>query len=314
MLVNIKIFDIKIIRGKVGMNLEDLRVFKEVAKEGNITKTAENLNFVQSNVTAKMKRLEQNYGTKFFYRHRHGVTLTSPGKILLSYAEQVLLLMDEAEKTLKSSDFPNGTLSIGSMETTVATRLPNILSTYHDQYPQVELSLRTGTTEALIKAALNREIDGAFVAGEINHPELEEMEVFEEELVLLAKKNILSAIDFDQLKNQTIIVFESGCFYRDIFEKWLKSKGISPSKLMELNTLDGVIGCVKAGLGISLLTKSVADQLNKDENIKQFTLPKEYGTISTKFINHKDIAKTSAFCEFIRVINSSGCINVTVTS
>ncbi|MFC3747001.1 LysR substrate-binding domain-containing protein [Paenibacillus sp. GCM10012306] len=284
------------------MNLEDLRVFKEVAKEGNISKTAENLKFVQSNVTAKMKRLEEFYGNKLFYRHRYGVTLTSPGKILLSYAEQVLLLMDEAEKTLKSTEFPSGTLSIGSMETTVATRLPHVLSTYHEECPQVELSLRTGTTEDLIKAALNREIDGAFVAGEVNHSELMAIEVFEEELVIIAKKNILSDLDSDQLKNQTTIVFESGCFYRDTFEKWLQSKGIGTSKLMELNTLDGMIGCVKAGLGISLLTKSAAEHLNQDENIKQFALPNEYAKVSTKFVYHKDIAKTSAFREFIRVL------------
>ncbi len=284
------------------MNIEDLRVFKEVAKEGNITKTAHNLNFVQSNVTAKMKRIEQKYGTKLFYRHKHGVTLTSPGKILLSYTEQVLQLMDEVEKKLQSSD-PSGTLSIGAMETTAASRLPNILSVYHEQYPEVELALRTGTTEELVKSALNREIDGAFVAGEVNHPELEEMEVFEEELVLISKKNILSDLDFSQLKNQIIIVFKSGCFYRDIFEKWLKSEGIIPTKFMELNTLDGVIGCVKAGLGIALITKTVADRLHQDENIKQFTLPKQYGMISTKFINHKAIVKTAAFRKFMKAIS-----------
>ncbi|NUU58999.1 LysR substrate-binding domain-containing protein [Paenibacillus agri] len=100
-----------------------------------------------------------------------------------------------------------------------------------------------------------------------------------------------------------MIVFESGCFYRDTFEKWLRSKGISPSKLMELNTLDGLIGCVKAGLGISLLTKSAAKHLHQDENIKQFALPNEYAKVSTKFIYHKDIAKTCAFSEFIRVLD-----------
>ncbi|GIN92876.1 LysR family transcriptional regulator [Siminovitchia terrae] len=290
------------------MNIEDLRVFKEVAKEGNITKTANNLNFVQSNVTAKMKRIEQKYGTKLFYRHKHGVTLTSPGKILLSYTEQVLQLMDEVEKKLKSSA-PSGTLSIGTMETTAASRLPDILSVYHEQYPEVELALRTGTTEELIESSLNREIDGAFVAGEVNHPELEELEVFEEELVLISKKNILFSLDFNQLKNQIIIVFKSGCFYRGIFEKWLKSEGIIPTKIMELNTLDGVIGCVKAGLGIALITKSVADRLHQSENIKQFTLPKEYGMISTKFINHKDIVKTAAFREFMKGISFGACSN-----
>ncbi|GGH86590.1 DNA-binding transcriptional LysR family regulator [Pullulanibacillus pueri] len=292
------------------MNLEDLRVFREVANEGNITKTAVNLNFVQSNVTAKMKRLEQKYETKLFYRHKHGVTLTSPGRVLLSYAEQILHLMDEAEKTLKTSGVPSGTLSLGSMETTAATRLPDILSTYHDHYPQVELSLQTGTTEELIKATLDRNIEGAFVAGGVNHPELEVTEVFAEQLILVSKENSLSSLEFDQLKDQTIIVFKSGCFYREVFETWLRSKGIRHARMMELNTLDGVIGCVKAGLGISLLTKSVADQLCKNDHIQQMRLPGEVSTISTKFINHREIVKTSAFHEFIKVIDSAAGLNI----
>ncbi|SEH67886.1 DNA-binding transcriptional regulator, LysR family [Halobacillus karajensis] len=287
------------------MNLEDLRVFTEVAKEANITKAAVRLNFVQSNVTAKIKRLEKIYNTKLFYRHKHGVDLTSSGKVLLNYAEQVLQLMGDAEKTLKNSSVPQGTLSIGSMETTTATRLPGILSTYHEQYPQVELSLQTGTTEELIKAALNRKIEGAFVAGEVNHPELEKINVFEEELVLVTKESVLSSTSFEQLKNQTFIVFKSGCFYRDTFEKWLGSKGIRTPKVMELNTLDGVIGCVKAGLGISLLPRSVVDNLNQSKNIKPFTLPQEYGVIPTSFINHKDIVKTQAFSKFVFHIEST---------
>ncbi|WP_085522818.1 LysR family transcriptional regulator [Tuberibacillus sp. Marseille-P3662] len=285
------------------MNLEDLRVFKEVAEEGNITKAANHLNFVQSNVTAKIRRLEQRYDTQLFYRHKHGVTLSSTGEVLLSYAGQIIQLMDEIDKTLKNSHVPNGTLTIGSMETTAATRLPAILSTYHDLYPQVALSLQTGTTEDLIKATLNRDIEGAFIAGQINHPDLEEIKVFEEELILVAKESNISSLDFNQLDNQTIIVFQSGCFYRDIFEKWLKSEGIRPTNIMELNTLDGVMGCVKAGLGMSLLTKTVADQLPQNENIKQFALPEKYRFISTNFINHKDIVKTSAFHAFVSVMD-----------
>lgn len=290
---------------KIFMNLEDLRVFIEVAKEGNITKTADNLNFVQSNVTAKIKRLEQNYETKLFYRHKHGVNLTSTGIILLSYAEQVLHLMNDAEKVLKNSSVPNGSLSIGSMETTAATRLPDILSVYHDQYPQVDLSLQTGATEDLIKSALNRKVEGAFVAGEVNNPELESMDVFQEELVLVSKVNALSSADYEQLKDETIIVFKSGCFYRDTFDKWLGSMGVRPTKIMELNTLDGVIGCVKAGLGISLLPKSVADSLYQNKDINWFTIPKKYGVIFTKFINHKEIVKTRAFSKFVSFIEST---------
>lgn len=109
----------------------------------------------------------------------------------------------------------------------------------------MDLSLQTGATEDLIELALNREIEGAFVAGEVNNPELESIDVFQEELVLVSKMNVLSSADFEQLKNETFIVFKSGCFYRDTFEKWLGSIGIRPTKRMELNTLDGVIGCVR---------------------------------------------------------------------
>ena len=292
------------------MNLEDLRVFKEVAKHANMTKAAESLNFVQSNVTAKMKRLEQKYKTKLIYRHKQGVELTSPGKMLLSYAVQTLQLMDDAEKSLKESHAPSGTLSIGSMETTTATRLPRILSGYHDHYPAVELSLQTGTTKELIKAALKREIDGAFVAGEVRHPNLVKTEAFEEELMLIAKKNSLSNAEFDQLDKQLFIVFKSGCFYRDTLEKWLESKGIIPTRMMELNTLDGIMGCVQAGLGVSLLPKTATDQLNQSKTITRFPLPEPYGKVQTWFIHHKDIVQTSAFCKFKEIFYDEGIVEV----
>lgn len=142
------------------MDIKDLLIFKTLAQQKNITKTAEQLNYVQSNVTARIKKLEETLGTKLFYRHPRGVSLTGKGRILLKKAEQILLLINETEKMIQDDDEPNGSLSLGTNETTAATRLPQLLVTYNKQYPKVELSLRVALTHELIADVLDYKLDG----------------------------------------------------------------------------------------------------------------------------------------------------------
>ena len=72
----------------------ELRIFREVAQESSISKAAENLNYVQSNITAHIKRLEEELGTILFIRHGKGVTITADGEKLLNYANSILELID----------------------------------------------------------------------------------------------------------------------------------------------------------------------------------------------------------------------------
>ena len=107
------------------MNIKDLTVFYEVAKENNISHAAKNLNYVQSGVTMRMKQLENELGVPLFYRNGKGVTLTSNGEILLTYAKQIIHLMDQSIKAVQSNGTePKGTLKIGCTESTTAVRLP----------------------------------------------------------------------------------------------------------------------------------------------------------------------------------------------
>ncbi|WP_062197670.1 LysR family transcriptional regulator [Massilibacterium senegalense] len=278
------------------MHLEDLYTFKIVAQEGSISKAAKTLHFVQSNVTAKIKRLEKAYETPLFFRHPRGVTLTPHGRTLLVYAEQILQLVEDSKTEIMYTNEPSGTLRIGSMETTAAVRLPLILSSYVKQYPKVNLSLQTNHTNALIKQVVNDELEGAFIAGHPQHPALSAIKVVEEELICIANKTI----DWDDLKNETIIVFKSGCFYRNVLESWLLKRGIVPTRKMELNTLEGIVGCVRSGLGIAMLTKSVMDQLDKKHELTRYLLPSDIGTIPTSFIYKTEGIKTAAFRTFLQ--------------
>src|SRR5699024_4914896 len=135
----------------------------------------------------RIKALESRLQTQLFHRHSRGTTLNSEGEKLLSYTEKILFMMEEMEKSFQDTNKPLGTIEIGTVET--VTDLPNILSNYHRNYPNVNLSLITGVTKNLISQILTRKLDGAFVAGFDGHPEIEQKEVFQEELVLISSND-----------------------------------------------------------------------------------------------------------------------------
>ncbi|WP_459502063.1 LysR family transcriptional regulator [Bacillus sp. C1] len=284
------------------MNLQDFEAFYMVAQEKSISKAAIRLNFVQSNITAKIKRLEVEYETQLFYRHRNGVTLTPTGETLLKYAEKMIHLLDESKREIKYTNLSGGTLKIGAMETAAAVRLPGILSNYHTKYPEVEIALQTNSTEELTKKVLLHELEGAFIANSTDDPALEKIEVFQEEMMLLSKRHLV--LDCHDINEQSFIVFQSGCFYRKVLEDWLLSEGIVPKKVMELNSLDGIIGCVKAGLGVSMLPKEVAEQFDSYGELVRTPLLNENRFIPTYFTYRKNSVKTAALYKFIEEVSS----------
>ena len=130
------------------MESNELRIFRAVAREGSITKAALSLGYVQSNVTARIRQLETELKTPLFYRQR-GMVLTPAGEHLLTYAEQILHLLDEAEHAFRQTGVPSGTLSIGAYHSLSSLHLPEVLVRYHQAYPDVELSLFSGASEEL---------------------------------------------------------------------------------------------------------------------------------------------------------------------
>jgi DNA-binding transcriptional LysR family regulator len=199
------------------MELSDLLTFSTVARLGGITRAADELNTVQSNVTQRVKALESEIGTALFERHSRGMTLTGAGRRLLPYAQRMAALSREALLAARDDGEPKGPLAIGSMETTAAVRLPTLLAEFHRRFPAVRLSLRTSTTAELVAGVLNGTLDGAFVAGPIDHAELDATVAFREELVLVTARHIKSPRELRAATPQsgpTALVFRTGCTYR----------------------------------------------------------------------------------------------------
>ncbi|CAM5206970.1 LysR family transcriptional regulator OS=Ureibacillus acetophenoni OX=614649 GN=SAMN05877842_11648 PE=3 SV=1 [Ureibacillus acetophenoni] len=282
------------------MEFKDLEIFQMVAEKGTVSEVAKEFNYVQSNITSRIQKLESELNTPLFNRHRRGMTLTPEGKKLLSYSKKILSLTMEMKKAVQNKNEPSGKLEIGTVETVY--HLPKILSTYIKKYKNVDLSLFTGVTETLIEEVLNHKLDGAFVTAFDLHPDLISHEVFNEELVLISdmRNNTL-----DELKDEPFLCFSEGCGYRARLETWYKDQNVVPRKVLEFGTLETILRSVSMGLGVSFVPRSSVIHMEKSELIKCHTLPEKYSKVKTVFIRRADSFLTSTIEKFIETIESS---------
>ncbi|MDJ0947363.1 MAG: LysR substrate-binding domain-containing protein [Alphaproteobacteria bacterium] len=268
------------------MDSKALEIFSAVARTGSVSRAAEELHYVQSNVSARIKQLEDELDTRLFHRQSRGVALTAAGRVLQGYADRVLHLVGEAEQAVRGSVEFAGSLKIGSLESTAAVRLPGVLAHYHKAYPQVDLSLKTGHTADLLDEVQAFKLDGVFVSGPVERAEIVQEPVFEEELVLV------SAAGAAPDTPDAMLAFRHGCSYRLLTEQWLSENGQVPSQIIELGSLDAILACAAAGMGITLLPKSVVQRPQHREALRLEPLPEPMARATTVFARHKDTAMT----------------------
>ncbi|HWX07474.1 MAG TPA: LysR substrate-binding domain-containing protein [Bradyrhizobium sp.] len=291
------------------MELSDLTTFSVVARAGGVTRAADELNTVQSNITQRIKALEAEIGTPLFERHSRGMTLTGAGRRLLPYAQRMAALSREAVLAARDDGEPKGPLAIGSLETTAAVRLPSLLAEFHRRYPAVQLSLRTATTADLVAAVLDGGLDGAFVAGPIEHAELITSIAFREELVLITARRWTSLAALRAGTPQsgpTALVFRSGCTYRQRLEQLFTEFGWPSAARFELGTLDGMIGCVGADMGVTLLPRAVVERRDLGENIRIHGLGASLSRVETLFIQRRAAHQSSALQGFVSCLKGNG--------
>jgi DNA-binding transcriptional LysR family regulator len=290
------------------VELSDLLTFSAVARTGGITRAAEELNTVQSNVTQRVKALEAEIGTALFERHSRGMTLTGAGRRLLPYAQRMAALSREAMLAARDDGEPKGPLAIGSLETTAAVRLPMLLAEFHRRFPAVRLTLKTATTADLVAAVLDGAIDGAFVAGPIEHADLTATLAFREELVLVSAKrfNNLAALRAGTPESgPTALVFRTGCTYRQRLEQLFSDFGWPSAARFELGTLDGMIGCVAAGMGVTLLPRAVVERSDQRKEVNIHTLDTSWSRVDTLFIQRRSAHQYSALSGFVSCLTGA---------
>jgi DNA-binding transcriptional LysR family regulator len=250
-----------------------------------VTRAAERLHRVQSNVTTRIRQLEQDLGVALFIRDGKRLHLAPSGQLLLGYADQLLAMADEARDAVQDAR-PRGVLRLGAMESTAAVRLPSVLASFHRRYPAVRLELRTGNPHQLATAVLAGELDAALVAEPIADAPFDKQSVFIEELVIVAPSGH-QPIGKTAGVPRTMIAFENGCPHRKRLEEWYAKRGEMPERTIELGSYHATLGCVAAGMGVALLPKSVLSTFPERKQLSVHALPAGENRAATVLIWRK---------------------------
>jgi DNA-binding transcriptional LysR family regulator len=290
------------------MDAAELKVFETVARTGGMNRAATELHTVQSNVTARIRALETELGCPLFERHSRGVALTPAGQRLLPYARRVASLLADAVRAARDDGMPRGALTIGSLETTAALHLSPLFASYAAACPEVDLSLRPGTTAELIDSVLDRRLEGAFVCGPVAHQSLIERVMFHEELTILAAPGLASFEAAILGGIARIVVLRAGCSYRLRLEALLARRGIAVPRLMEFGTLEAIIGCVSAGLGITLLPRALMGPVWHSGRVSLHRLPPDEAFVTTVFIHRREAHLSSALRAFLDHVHAASSV------
>ena len=260
------------------MDLTQLEIFRTIAEEGSITGAAEKLHRVPSNISTRLRQLEDELGSELFHREKLRLQITDSGRTLLDYARRILALADEARQSI-SGQQPCGIFTLGAIESTAAVRLPPLISHYHQRWPQVELDLSTGPSGEMIDGVLSGKYSAAFVDGPPKHPLLEGIPVFKEELVLIGALNHPPVPDASSIAGSTIYAFRANCSYRRLFENWFARDNAAPGKIFEMESYHGILACVSAGAGLALIPASMLESMPGRDSVQAWPLSEDMGNI-----------------------------------
>jgi DNA-binding transcriptional LysR family regulator len=285
------------------MDLADLHVFRTVVDAGGITAAASRLHRVQSNVTARIQKLEEDLGTLLFVRAGKRLQITPAGRTLLDYAQRLLALADEARDALQENAAPRGLLRIGTMESTAGVRLPGPLSEYHRRYPDVRVELQTGSPRDMMARVLAGEADAALVAEPVSDARLGTLAVFDEELVLVTAAGHPPVKKPADLRGEaSVLAFHPGCPHRERLERWFGQGGREIARTVELASYHVMLGCVAAGMGVALMPRSVLAGYVGRSRLREHQLAAPFRQVKTLLVWRRDQpqAKVRALAEILK--------------
>jgi LysR family hydrogen peroxide-inducible transcriptional activator len=249
------------------IELYQLKYFLAVARAGNFTRAAEQLNVSQPTLSRSIQKLETRIGQPLFERKPREVTLTDLGELFVSRAEQILALVEDTFSQLTEAA-NSGRIRVGVIPTIAPFFLPTVLQDFATQHPDVSVVVQEDTTDNLLKRCSHGDVDLAILALPISARYLEIESLFEEELVLvmppqhpLVKKKSIKLADVKELA--FVMLDEAHCL-SDNIAAFCQRQQVQPVSIERTSQLATVQELVSLGHGISMVPK-MAQVLDKSK-------------------------------------------------
>jgi DNA-binding transcriptional LysR family regulator len=244
------------------VDIKHLEVFNKICEHKNFSSAAKELFISQPTVSAHIKSLEEGLGLQLFKRKNKTMgNLTDAGKILYTYSNQILSLVDEAESALKHYKQGHlGALSLVTSHTFCSWFLPSILESFKQQYPSVEIILHTEFTPKMIDMVYNREVHFAIArtgSATFTDHRFNSMYIGEDPSVFVVSSSHPLAsqkkVMLEEIITEPFIVFGKKSSYWPQLQNIFTTKGLEPRVSMELNDIDAVKKMIEINMGISIL-------------------------------------------------------------
>lgn len=242
------------------MNRNHLALFRAVAEHGNITAASAALNISQPAVSSQVAALERDLGVKLFDRLPRGVRLTDVGRVLFDYAWRIGQLESEASQAVQDHlGLRKGRLAIGASTSIGSYFLPELMGTYAQEHPGVQLSLIISNTEDIQRDLADGTLDIGLTEGFASADDFH-IEVFrEDELLLIAPKGHplteRSPVTLDELMKFPLLAREQGSGTRAVLERELGRHDIQFQPAMSLGSTEALKRAVAAGLGLAWISE-----------------------------------------------------------
>ncbi|WP_418186668.1 LysR family transcriptional regulator [Aliarcobacter lanthieri] len=240
-----------------------LRIFLSVANNRSISLAALELGFAQSNITTRVKQLENSIGHLLFHRVPKGVKLTHEGEKLYPFAVEIVKKIDEAFSFMKNIN-QQEILRVGSTQTNAPIRLFPFISKLNEDYSNMKIEIYTNTTPYVVEALLDYKIDIAFVSGNPNHKDIMVLQVFEEDIYIVEAK--------DKQSENSILGYKDSCAYFTYFYSQMRMNSNQIVKTSTFENYETILGCVKLGLGKSLVPISIIKKFGFENDLKMTKL------------------------------------------
>lgn len=291
------------------MQLHQLRYFTAVADARHFTRAAEAVHVAQPSLSQQIRALEKELGAELFHRARGHIGLTDAGEALLPLARRILADAETARREVQEvAQLRGGRVRLGAPPSLCASLVPDVLRDFHARYPGVELQVHEDASQDLVRVLADGELDLALVITPlpVQAPALATTELLREELVAVSapdepapvRRRSLRVTD---LRERPLAMFRRGYDLREFTIAACRAEGFEPLFTVEGGEMDAVLGFVRAGLGMAVVPRMVADRSGL--RVTHFARPGLHRTIS---VAHRgDVSPPRAARELQRIIERS---------
>jgi DNA-binding transcriptional LysR family regulator len=291
------------------MEFRQLKCFIVVAQELHFGRAAQALHLSQPALSKQIQALENSLEIQLFERTKHTCRLTPAGQKFLEIARRVLHQVEEGIQVTKQvADGQIGRVRIGWTEATLFSLAPNIIRTYRNRYPQVNLIYTSGGTETNVEALRTHQIDVGFVYLPIREPTLSMYPLYEETYIVAIPASHRFArhkqISLQSLANEPLIFYPRS-LAPVLYAKFIKSceqAEFVPNVVQEAELAQTRLGLAAAGVGITFV---LADMQNLNaKGVVYRSLIGDFPTLKLA-IAWRQTESSSVVHEFLKVLRKT---------